>query len=214
MGRALRAPRSRTRFVSSQTSPTMGLVVFLKGLNVGGHRSFRPSTVAKRLRRFEVINVGAAGTFVVRKAVGRLQLRSAIEHLLPFEAEIIMCDGRDILRLASWNPFAGKLSSRGLVCFVSVLARRRQVPFSLPHDVPASGRWIVRVLAQQERFVVGVHRREMRAIGHVGQVERALGGPMTTRSWSTILTLAQLLGRPSDSAATAAPTSRLTRGAG
>ena len=41
------------------------LVVFLRGVNVGGHRTFRPSVVAKELRKFDVVNVGAAGTFVV-----------------------------------------------------------------------------------------------------------------------------------------------------
>lgn len=171
----------------------MALVVLLKGLNVGGHRAFRPSTVAKRLKRFGIINVGAAGTFVVRKSVSRLRLRSAIRRLLPFEADIIMCEGRDILRLVSQHPFAGHLRGRRIICFVSVLARRRESQLRLPHDVPASGRWVVRVLAQHDRFVLGLYRREMKAIGHLAQVEKALGGPMTTRSWSTILTLARLV---------------------
>ena len=172
----------------------MALVVLLKGLNVGGHRAFRPSTVAKRLKRFGVINVGAAGTFVVRKSVSRRRLRSAIRRLLPFDAEIILCDGRDILHLVSQKPFAGQLRGPRIIRFVSVLARRGGSRFRLPHEVPTSGRWVVRVLAQQGRFVLGLHRREMKAIGHLAQVEKALGGPMTTRSWSTILTLARLVG--------------------
>jgi uncharacterized protein (DUF1697 family) len=171
----------------------MALVVLLKGLNVGGHRAFRPSTVAKRLKRFGVINVGAAGTFVVRKSVSRRRLRSAIRRLLPFEAEIILCDGRDIVQLVSQKPYADQLRGPGIIRFVSVLARRGASRFRLPHEVPASGRWVVRVLAQQGRFVLGLHRREMKAIGHLAQVEKALGGPMTTRSWSTILTLARLV---------------------
>ena len=41
----------------------MALVVFLKGVNVGGHRTFRPSVLASRLAKLDVVNIGAAGTF-------------------------------------------------------------------------------------------------------------------------------------------------------
>ena len=43
------------------------LVVLLKGVNVGGHRTFRPSVLAKALRRYDVVNIGAAGTLVVAR---------------------------------------------------------------------------------------------------------------------------------------------------
>ena len=45
----------------------MALIVFLRGVNVGGHRTFRPSTLARELSDYDVVSVGAAGTFVVRK---------------------------------------------------------------------------------------------------------------------------------------------------
>jgi hypothetical protein len=45
----------------------MALVVFIRGVNVGGHRTFRPSVLARGLSDYGVVNVGAAGTFVVRK---------------------------------------------------------------------------------------------------------------------------------------------------
>ena len=59
----------------------MALVVLLKGINVGGHRTFRPSVLAKELARFHVVNVGAAGTFVIRKPVNRATLRAEIRRL-------------------------------------------------------------------------------------------------------------------------------------
>jgi hypothetical protein len=39
----------------------VALVVFLRGVNVGGHRTFRPSILARDLSDYEVVNVGAAG---------------------------------------------------------------------------------------------------------------------------------------------------------
>jgi len=42
-------------------------------------------------------------------------------------------------------------------------------------------------------FLVGLHRRNMRAIGQIGKLERIFGGPVTTRSWSTVLAIASVL---------------------
>jgi hypothetical protein len=39
----------------------MPLVVVLRGVNVGGHQTFRPTRLAHELRRFEMVNIGAAG---------------------------------------------------------------------------------------------------------------------------------------------------------
>src|SRR5215211_1038215 len=128
----------------------MALVVLIKGVNVGGHRTFRPRAMAKSLRRFGAINVGAAGTFIARGGVSRTQLRAAIRRLLPFEAEVIICEGREIRRLALQDPFADQPSGREIVRFVSVLAKRRPAFSVLPLDLPASGRWGLRVLAQHD----------------------------------------------------------------
>ena len=75
----------------------MALVVFLRGVNVGGHRTFRPSVLAKELREYDVVNIGAAGTFVVRKPGSRAAFQAKLRRRLPFEAEVMICDGRDLI---------------------------------------------------------------------------------------------------------------------
>ena len=171
----------------------MALVVLLKGVNVGGHRRFRPSLLAIALRRYDVVNVGAAGTFIVRAKVGRAKVRAEFARRLPFEAEVIICDAREILRLAERNPFAGQPSGRAILQFVSVLARRPRASFRVPLDIPSEPDWCVRIVARQDRFVLGVCRRQMKAIGYLGQVEKQFGVPVTTRSWTTVATIARLL---------------------
>lgn len=170
----------------------MSLVVFLKGINVGGHRTFRPSVLASRLEHLGVVNVGAAGTFVVRKRIARAKLRAEIARRMPFVAEIIICDGADILRLVARAPFAGQPAGEGIIRFVSVLARlRSSAPSRL--RLPSSGTWTVKMLGRQDRFVYGLHRREMKAIGQLSHLEKIIGAPMATRQWSTIETLARIL---------------------
>lgn len=170
----------------------MPLVVFLKGVNVGGHRTFRPSLLAQELQ-LNVVNVGAAGTFVVRAPVRQSQLRTEIIHRLPFQAEVMICHGRDILRLTSRDPFAGQPGGPQVVRFVSVLPKRRPPSITLPANLPSTGRWGLKILALEGRFVLGLYRREMKAIGYLGQLERIFAQPVTTRSWTTMLAVAQIL---------------------
>ena len=54
----------------------MALVVLLRGLNVGGHRNFRPSKLAEQLPHLDAVNIGAAATFVIRQPVAPAHLRA------------------------------------------------------------------------------------------------------------------------------------------
>jgi uncharacterized protein (DUF1697 family) len=171
----------------------VALVVFLRGVNVGGYRVFRPTTLAKQLRLFDVVNIGATGTLVVRKRVSRTQLRAEIARRLPFEAEIIICDGREILKLHSQDFFAGQPVRRDIIRFVSILSRLPRTMPRLPLHLPSRSDWQLRVLAREGRFVVGLHRRNMKAIGQLGKLDQLLGVPVTTRNCSTIGRIAEVL---------------------
>ena len=171
----------------------MALVVFLKGVNVGGHRRFRPSVLARKLARYEVINVGAAGTFVVMKAISQARLRVEMLRRLPFEAEIMICSAREITSLASSEPFAGEAFGPDIVRFVSVLARRPRVPPAIPLSLPAGDDWLVKVIELRGRFALGLYRRRMRTIGALNQLEKRLGGAATTRNWNTIMQIGGIL---------------------
>jgi uncharacterized protein (DUF1697 family) len=169
------------------------LVAFLKGVNVGGHRTLRPAVLARELSRLDVVNIGAAGTFVVRGRVTQAELRAAVARRVPFEAEVMICSGRAVLELVSSQPFARRPSRREIVQFVSVMARRPRRPLALPPALPATGRWGLKVIECRGQFVLGLYRREMKAIGHLAQLETFVGAPLATRSWSTMLSVARIL---------------------
>ena len=50
-----------------------------------GGTKFRPSLLAKSLTHLGFVNIGAAGTFVVRKPIARSVLRAEILRRMPFE---------------------------------------------------------------------------------------------------------------------------------
>jgi len=171
----------------------MALVVFLRGVNVGGHRIFRPSILAREMSAYDVVNVGAAGTFVVRKPGSRAKFRTALLRKLPFEAEIVLCEGRDLVRLEMENPFGTQPSPPDIVRFVSILSKAGGVRVSLPRAFPPEGQWLVRVLAFEGQFVFGVYRRHRKTIGYLGQIDKLFRVPATTRNWNTITAIIRVL---------------------
>jgi uncharacterized protein (DUF1697 family) len=171
----------------------VALVVLLRGINVGGHRTFRPSALVKQLQHLDAINIGAAGTFVIRRPVAQAQLRAELASRLPFDAHIIICQGREIVRLLSQNHFADQPERPDVVRYVSVLSRRPRTEPPMPMTLPSHGKWLLKILGRDERFVFGVYRRHMKVIGYLGTLDRLFGAPVTTRNWNTFTAIARVL---------------------
>jgi uncharacterized protein (DUF1697 family) len=171
----------------------MALVVFLKGVNVGGHRRFRPSVLARKLTKYGMVNVGAAGTFVVMKPISRARIRLEILRRLPFKAELMICSAREIIKLALAEPFSGEWCGPDLVRFVSVLARRPRVPPAVPLSLPPGEDWLVKLIELRGKFAIGLYRRRMRTIGALGQLEKRLRQAAATRNWNTIKQIVGIL---------------------
>ncbi len=171
----------------------MALVVLLRGINVGGHRTFRPAWLAGQLRHLDAVNIGATGTLVIRQRVSRTQLRAEVARRLPFAAEIMICEGREIIRLLAQDFFANHRVAPGVVRHVSVLSRLPRAAPRLPMNLPSRGKWLLRVLARDGRFVVGLYRRQMKVISYLRTLDQVFGVPVTTRSWSTLTAIAKAL---------------------
>ena len=168
-------------------------VVFLRAVNVGGANRCQPAAIAKQLAKFGVINIGAVGTFVVREDVSESTVRAAIARKLPFKCEIMICPARDVIKLASKDPFSEQPAGPNITRFVNVLAKRLPSPPSLPLSLPSDDDWLLKVIAIENRFVLGLYHRQMKAISYLGKIEKLLGVPATTRSWNTIQKVAQIL---------------------
>jgi hypothetical protein len=149
--------------------------------------------LARELGAYDVVNVGAAGTFVVRKPGPRADFLSELRRKLPFEAGVAFCDGSDLTRLEMDNPFGAEPSPPDLVRFVSILSKAGRRKVSLPIALPEDGEWFVRIIGSKNRLVFGWYRRHMKTIGYLGQLDELFGAPATTRSWSTILSVVRIL---------------------
>jgi uncharacterized protein (DUF1697 family) len=168
-------------------------VVLLRGVNVGGHRTFRPTHLTKQLKHLDIVNIGAAGTFVIRAPATRAELRAEFVRRLPFVAEIVICEGREFTRMVAEDPFAREPVHSDIVRFVSVLSRRARSAPATPATFPPHGEWLLRILAAENRFVYGMYRRHMKVIGYLGALDRLFGVPLTTRNWNTVMAIAAVL---------------------
>ncbi len=139
------------------------------------------------------MNVGAAGTLVVSKPGSRTKFRAELLRRLPFEAQVVLCDGRDLIRLEKENPFGPAPSHPDIVRFVSVLSKSGRGTSSVPCSLPPRGEWFVRIMACKDRFVFGEYRRHMKTIGYLGQIDKLFGATATTRNWNTIAAIVRIL---------------------
>jgi uncharacterized protein (DUF1697 family) len=171
----------------------MASVVFFRAVNVGGHQKFHPSALAKQMAEFGIVNIGAAGTFVVRENVGQAKLRDEILRRLPFKPELMICPAREVIALTGGEPFQAAQAGKGVGQFVSVLQRRPRALPRLPLEQPAGAMWEVRIFQITGRFALSIRRPGRTGVYSNAVVEKHLGLPATTRNWNTFETLRAIL---------------------
>src|SRR5579863_753717 len=128
----------------------MASVVFFRAVNVGLHQRFQPSALAKELAALGTVNVGAAGTLVVRGNTNSTKLRGEIFRRLSFKPELMICPAREVLALGDSKLFEKMLKEA--TAFVSVMQKAPPSPLRLPADYPAEGKWEVRLVGNIGRF--------------------------------------------------------------
>jgi hypothetical protein len=173
----------------------MPTVVFLRAANVGGHAVFRPSLLPARLPELELMSLGAAGTFVAAAERPQAVVARAFGPHVPKGAGLIVCAAAEILACLTPEPFDDPRARAADGRYVTILERRPLRAPSLPLVRPASGDWLLTLLARRGRMVVSVARRVGGAVLYPNAVvEEVFGVPATTRSWTTLEAIVRKLG--------------------
>lgn len=161
---------------------------------MGGRHKFRPSALAKDLAEFGVVNIGAAGTFIVREPVQSAVLREQIQRRLHFKPEMMICSAPEILALCDDELFRDSIKTEEVKPFVTVLSKVPRKAPRFPIEQPAGEEWQVRVIGIRGRFVLSLYRKLERLIAYPNNlVEKKFNLPATTRTWSTIAAVYKIL---------------------
>lgn len=137
--------------------------------------------VANALPELEVVNIGTAGTFVVRADVADEAIRAAFARALSYDALVIVLSEVDV---TAATEIASRLRlAPNARAFVRVLTDR---PPTTP-DVPiVRGKpWTVRIEHAADRFAVGQRHVNGRSLDRTAVVEKALDVRATTRGVDT-----------------------------
>jgi uncharacterized protein (DUF1697 family) len=168
-------------------------VVFLRAVNVGG-RKLSPREFVRELAEFDAVNVGMAGTFVIRGSAPEAALRRAIVRRLPFVTEVVIAPGAEVQRLVQGAPFDAVPAPKEAKPFLTVLTREPDRRPVLPLHAPQEAGWQLQVIDARGRYVLSLRRAEEPGAFYPNSiVERAFGVPGTTRGWATVLQVGQLL---------------------
>jgi uncharacterized protein (DUF1697 family) len=171
----------------------MAHVVFMRAVNVGGRNASRPAKLAADLKHLELVNIGAAGTFVVRARASAAAIRREILSRLPFEPGLAIHPAAEVLELVRSAPFKGARLSKDLRGWAAALCQSPKSRPRLPIEAPAGRAWSVRFERIEGPFALGLLQRRPGGFVYPNQVvEKALGVPATTRWWETIEKIAAI----------------------
>jgi uncharacterized protein (DUF1697 family) len=175
-------------------------VAFLRAINVGGHASVK-MTVFKRA-------FAAAGCKDVRTyiqsgnvlfdsggkdpAILMKRVQARLRRLVGGEATVVCRTLRELQGIVKAAPFKRLAVDRDVKLYVAFLSQRPRRKPSLPIVVPKEGLEVVKAKGM-EAFIVS-RRKGSGMYGFPnGLVEKKYGVPATTRNWTTVTKVADLL---------------------
>jgi len=169
------------------------MIVFFRGVNVGAHNRFQPAALAKELASLKIVNIGAAGTFVVRGNTSQAALRQQILRNLKFEPELMICTEKELLDLGTSQAFRQNLP-KDVQRYVTVMSKLPKTVPALPLERPSGPKWQVRVIEISGRCALSLSRRGEGTLIYPNEVvEKHFGVSSTTRNWNTIEKIRDIL---------------------
>jgi uncharacterized protein (DUF1697 family) len=166
---------------------------FLRGINVGGHRSVRMVELKKALESLGFKNVKtflASGNVVFQAppmsaSVLTKQLEEKLKKTFGFEISVLIRSIKELQRLDKANPFAGIKVTPQTRLFVTFLTEKPARSLKIPYVAPGGNFKILRVSRSEVCSVLTITNLR-RGMQFMAILDKEFGRMITTRSWSTI----------------------------
>jgi len=144
-------------------------------------------STAALARKLDLVNIGAAGTFIARRSVTAAELSREI----PFTLDLAIRPAAEVLKLVDAGP---PKAPAGTKIFVSVLVAAPKAAPRLPQEFPPGNPWALRIVEKRGPYVLALRRTDLqRGLDLNAIVEKAFGARATTRGWPTFERIAKAL---------------------
>ncbi len=179
-----------------RAEPLMPSIVFLRGVNVGGNKTLRPSLIAAQLKSLDVVSLGAAGTFVVGSSATEAEIRSAFRRKLSVDVPMMVTSAKQMADLFKRDPFGTRSTAKGDGDYISIVEKAFAKPVKCPIVIPEGSSWQIQIVDVNGVFVASVRRACVGGQFYPNEVvEKRFGLSATTRGWPTFMKIRQVLER-------------------
>ncbi|MBI3662397.1 MAG: DUF1697 domain-containing protein [Acidobacteria bacterium] len=167
--------------------------VFLRGINVGGHKLVKMDNLKKAFEALgfqSVKTLLASGNVVfqappVNASVLTKQLEEKLKKTFGFEISVLIRSIKELQRLDKANPFAGIKVTPQTRLFVTFLTEKPASSLKTPYVSPGGNFKILRASNSEVCSVLTITNLR-RGMQFMAILDREFGRMITTRSWSTI----------------------------
>jgi uncharacterized protein (DUF1697 family) len=168
-------------------------VAFLRGINVGGHKTIKMEELKKAFEAlgFESVKtlLASGNVLFVAPAASESTLAKKIEKKLAMafghEIGVLIRKIEGLQRLAEANSFAGVKVTPQTRLYVTFLAEKAKSSLKIPYASPDQNFKIIRA-TESEVCSVLILSSNSRTVDLMSILEKEFGRKVTTRNWNTI----------------------------
>lgn len=173
-------------------------VLFLRGINVGGHKKVPMNELKKMMSDMgfkdvkTLLNSGNV-VFEAEKEKESVLLRKIgeqLENIFGFKVSLMLRSNNEIQKLIHLNPFKNIVIDKNVRLYVSFLPEASNSKLALPYSSAENDFQIIQKTEREVFSVVNVNT--FRSVDAMKFLEKEFGKDLTTRNWNTVLKIAAL----------------------
>jgi uncharacterized protein (DUF1697 family) len=178
-------------------------VAFLRGINVGGHNLVRKDELKKAFAPLgfgNVRTIAASGNVAFEAppdepgALAR-KIEKNLEKGFGREIGVIVRTADELCGMVAADPFQKMKMTADVKLYVTFLAEKAKGDFKIPHQSPNGDFRVLKVSGGEIFSMVNIAKGG-RTLDAMKYIEKEFGGSVTTRNWSTIKKVLEMISIP------------------
>ena len=167
-------------------------IAFLRGINVGGQKLIKMEKLGRAFTSFGLKNVRTyiqSGNVIFdaadkNPAVLTQKIEKKLHKLLGYNVNVLLRTFREVEDIVKRNPFKGIKPAADIKMYVTFLSKEPAVKLKIPLKSSKEGLEVSRI-DNRDAFILS--RMVKGRFGFPNNfLEKELGGPATTRNWTTV----------------------------